>query len=372
MAVWLMGIAAAVVPVICTAPVAVHAEEVTPAQDVQLLKAASNVASVIETNAMEWIAAKDLPRSDGYAYTIDIGQLLIHFARSTHEETYSALREYALRNILIDNPQESYTKDFVTWRSKLGQNPDATGTTESLWLAKGLWDGAKPFAHPEDKDRVRSILAGYMKHQYVDNGIWMIRNYYNIGTKSYATNTYTVDYYPDFVAEVAKETGDKDLADLADNSTKLLERAMSPSGLIHTMIQPEITTMYPESNIYGFSPNDLVILSNACFAAETAVDSSELITKAMLKFTAANLKSLATYYRGSTGKPASKNPARGTELTCLVRMAALSGERDLTMALLRQALPFWKEFAANPYDPKLFVAGRILLAIDALERLKSD
>ena len=82
-----------------------------------------------------------------------------------------------------------------------------------------------------------TILDGYARHAAEEQGVWMIRNYFNLGTRSFATNSFLVDYAPDLVAEVAAAMGREDLAEVARRSYALIEKAQAPIGLLYDMIQ---------------------------------------------------------------------------------------------------------------------------------------
>ena len=59
---------------------------------------------------------------------------------------------------------------------------------------------------------------------------------------------------------------------MANLSTKVIQAASSPSGLLYDVCQPELATLVPEQNVTFFSPNDLVQLSNTLTVAERADD----------------------------------------------------------------------------------------------------
>lgn len=313
-----------------------------------------------------WVVEASLARPNGYVYAIDIGQLLIHFATVGDKENYIVFRNLALTNLLVHDPSDSFTQGFIGWRYEPGQPLDASGTTEALWVARGFWEGSRQFNQPEDEAVALLILEGYAKHAFVDQEIWLIRNYFNFGTRAFASNSYLIDYYPDFLYEVAEAQNDQTLKELADNSSALFPQAFAPSGLLHSLILPEIKTLYPEFEVTVFSPNDIVQLSNACATAETVVKSNREVPQALLAFTENNLDNLRIYYYGRTGEAAQAQAANTSEWTCLTRLARMMNEQALTAQLLDRVYPKWQEFDNVPFEPKLFAAGQILLTIDEL------
>lgn len=321
----------------------------------------------LEAYIEQLIKNDELVRSNGYIYAIDLAQLQIYFANQDKLASYSYFRNLALKNLLIDDQSDPYTQGFIAWRYQDGQAPDASGTTEALWVAKGFWDGFEQFHDTADEEVALLMLDGYTKHAFVDQDVWLIRNYFNFGTRAFASNSYLVDYYPDFVQQVATTTNNRDLEEVASQSLKLVREAQSPSGLLHSLILPEIKTLYPDLDTVIFSPNDIVQLSNACFVAETVIQSDPDIGRNLLEFVEENLDDLKIYYYGRTGQPASEEPAKISEWTCLVRLAASLDNPELVSKLMNHAWPFWQQFIDTPRGSPVYTAGQILLTLEVLQ-----
>ncbi len=320
----------------------------------------------LEAYIQKLITDDQLARSNGYIYAIDLAQLQIYFANEDKLESYSYFRNLALRNLLIDDQSDPYTQGFIAWRYQDGEAPDASGTTEALWVAKGFWDGFEQFHDTADEEVALLMLDGYIKHGFIDQGVWLIRNYFNFGTRAFASNSYLVDYYPDFLENVATITNSSNLQEVSDKSLKLVREAQTPSGLLHSLILPEIKTLYPDLNTVIFSPNDIVQLSNACFVAETVIQSDPDVGKKLLTFVEENLDDLKIYYYGRTGEAASEEPAKISEWTCLLRLAASLDNPELVGKLMNHAWPFWQQFIDTPRGSPVYTAGQILLTLEVL------
>ena len=132
------------------------------------------------------------------------------------------------------------------------------------------------------------------------------------------------------------------------------------------MVLPEVKILYPDSDIVVFSPNDIIQFSNACAIAEKVIKNDPELARQTLGFAESKLDTLMTYYYGQTGNPVTEEPARLSEWTCLVRVAAKLNEPALTEDFIERALPFWKSFDEQPGEPRLYQTGQILLAIDAV------
>ena len=133
--------------------------------------------------------AGEFARADGFAYAVDIGELLRVAARLEDREMYAALREFALRRLIVDEPDDPYTRGFVLWRRSpvpvdSEDAPDASGTTEALRISEGLWEGAHAFGAGEDRELALMILDGYQRHASAAAGLLLIRNYFNFGSRT--------------------------------------------------------------------------------------------------------------------------------------------------------------------------------------------
>lgn len=341
-------------------------EAPAPALDVSQAELAA-LQTELEAYIEQRIKNDELVRSNGYVYAIDLAQLQIYFANQDNLASYSYFRNLALKNLLIDDQSDPYTQGFIAWRYQDGQAPDASGTTEALWVAKGFWDGFEQFHDAADEEVALLVLDGYQKHGFVDQDVWLIRNYFNFGTRAFASNSYLVDYYPDFVQQVATTTNNSDLKDVASQSLTLVRDSQSAAGLLHSLILPEIKTLYPDLNTVIFSPNDIVQLSNACFVAETVIQSDPDIGRNLLAFVEENLDDLKIYYYGRTGEAASEESAKISEWTCLVRLAASLDNPELVSKLMNHAWPFWQQFIDTPRGSPLYTAGQILLTLEVLQ-----
>lgn len=328
-----------------------------------------------------WVEQNNLARPDGFTYAIDVGQLLIYAARSGDRELYALLRRRA-GAFLIDKPGDDFTRGFVAWRDKAGTPHDASGTTEALRMAQGLWEGAAAFDLPEDRSLARTILHGYARHAGVDQGVWLIRNYFNFETRGFATNSFLVDYDPDFAHLAGQADADADLLEIAERSYALIRQAATPSGLLYEIIQPEVLTLLPDLPRAVFSPNDVVQLSNSCTVAERCLGGAPEIGRAVLRFALARRQKLNTCYLGRSGaiaddrptgaaKPADAqqpHPAGPETYAALLRLAVRLNEPRAAREFLARLLPQAEIFLHNPPEPRLYTAGEILLALEAAQR----
>jgi len=344
-----------------------RAQPAQPADLDLLLPRFTSIRQRLHGRARALTDVRKLVRPNGYIYTIDIAQLLIYFAQAGELDAYSALREHAEKNLVYGDPKHPFLKGFVPWRWKQGESPDASGTTEALRLARGLWLGAKAFNRPADADLAVTILEGYSRHGTIDQGIWIIRNYYGFATHSFASNSFLVDYDPDFVDEVAAERNDKALAKLAADSYGVIKLAVAPCGLLYDIIQPEVATLYPELNLAAFSPNDVIQLSNCCTAAIAVAHGRPEIARKVLAVALNRLDDLRAYYLGRTGQPYNSKIASVNDYSILARLAIRLGADQGAATIAERAMNDWLWCADRADSIEFFTLTEVLLAMQALE-----
>lgn len=315
--------------------------------------------------AERWFDRDRLRRGDGYTYAVDVTQLMLHAAHVGRLDLYLRLRDFAARHLLLDDPADPYTQGFVVWRWRPDTPPDASGTTEALRLAAALWQGARRLHRPADAALAVRVLHGYARHAATDHGVWLVRNYFNLGTRAFANDSYLVDYDPDLLAEVAAATGDAALADVAARSYALVRAARAPSGLLHTLVQPDLRTMMPALEGVAFSPNDVIQLDNACTVAATVARGDPALARGVLRFARARLGHLRRWYLGRTGAPHGEPAADLTTLSCLARLAALLGDEETAQRVVARALPSW-QYLPRDEEPRIYTAIEALLALDAV------
>ncbi len=316
------------------------------------------VTPLIRDRLLEKAREGALARDDGWVYTVDVAQALEAAALLEDEEAYLALISVA-GAARVDASTNPFLRGFVAWRSRAGEPPDATGTTEALRLARALWLGADRFGRAEDRREALEILEGYERHQYVDQGVWLIRNYYNLGTDAFATNSYLVDYDPDFVRTVA--TSEPTFLPLATKVEALVRGAVTDSGFVHELVQPEVLTAMPRLGTAVFSPNNRAQLSNSCAVLERSLESERLAAEKLLRFAHARAEDLRLIYDVTTGE-VHPNGRPGVEtFGCLTRLAAALNQRELAAPFASKLSWYIRDFLENEPQPFAFVASELLL-----------
>jgi hypothetical protein len=314
---------------------------------------------------------------DRHTYSVDVGQVMWYFAIVADLEPYLALRDFAVRNLIVDNARDDpYTRGFVLWRHNPGQKPDASGTTEALRIARALWTGAQSFGRPADAELALVILDGYCRHEGTDQGIWLIRNYFNFASRSFATNSFIIDYDADLLAEVAEAIRGRDsdraarLAGVAERSYGVLHKAVAPSGLLYDVLQPELKTMYFARDVSFYSPNDVIQVNNTCETAATVARGAAEIGRGVLAFLLPRSETIYIQYYGRTGEVARDLRISAPEYAAIARLAALLNHRAATTLAVQRGIPYWERVVSNPPVGDVWMCSQVLLGMQAVLEMK--
>lgn len=271
----------------------------------------------------------ELGRSDGYIYIVDVGGAMTELAEAGEKAWYMKLRAYAVKDLILKDPDNPWADGFVGWRYKSGTPLDASGTAEALRLAQGFLTGYRKFGDPDDLKQSDFLISGYLKHAYTDHGIWLIRNYFNFATRSFASNSYVSGYDADFLSLAGEHNPDAKRA--AENTIKLLKTMSTDDGFLEEILQPELLTALPDVPP-EFSPNSVRSIFNSCSALDRAALALPAQGRKLLAFAAKAVGTnrghgvlrpgLPLYWRD--GKPApAPNPRGGVAAyACLTRLAA--------------------------------------------------
>ncbi|MCC6353902.1 MAG: hypothetical protein IT577_08435 [Verrucomicrobiae bacterium] len=335
---------------------------------------AARITQALDQLLRDAVSHDALQRPDGCVYAIDLTGMMLLAVETADQDLYRRLEEKAVTHLLVHDPSDPLTDGMVAWRYRPGESLDASGTTEALRLAEALWRADALFNRPTDRDLAVLILHAYARHAVVDQDIWLIRNYFNLQTRAFATNSYLVDYDPDLLAKVAKDTGDAMLADMAERSASLVRKAIAPCGLLHEIVQPEVLTLMPTlpgaGGSVAFSPNDIIHLGNSATVARGVAKSAPEIGRGVLAFAIARLPDLRVHYLGRTGEKASADDdwAGGDVLAALVLLADELGDRSAVERLRPFLLGKAQNFAEHPGEPRVYQTTFLLRAMDAVSR----
>jgi hypothetical protein len=296
--------------------------------------AAADVRRSLYVVAGEMIDRDQLARPDGHVYAIEVALLVLAAALADDRSRYTRLTDLTRRHFLA-YPAGGPAAPVVLWRRRLRPTPsapDASGTTEALQLAQALLVGADTFKRPADATLAGKILDGYLGHAAEVDGVWIVRNYYNLGTRSFATNSYLIDYSPDLLTFAATRTGANgaNLRAAVSRSVALVRKAQRPNGLIDTIIQPELRTLFP---FVIFSPNDVIELEHTALVAEQVVTSAPDVARGALRFAAERLDTLHAAYEGRSGRPFGKDLADAGTRSALMRLAIKLGDGQMVERL---------------------------------------
>lgn len=311
-----------------------------------------------------------LPRPDGLVYTVDVAQLATAAARAGDRDTFAVLRDHLLKVTLLTGEHDPFIDGFVAWRSRpdpATEPLDASGTTEALRTAEALLAGIDAGFGHDDLPTVRRIAQGYLRHQYTEHGLWYIRNYFNLQTRAFSTNSFLIDFDPDLLHRLGERFEDEALQELSQKSVELIRRCETRSGLLHQMIRPEVATMLgPQFMVY--SPNNAEQLNNVLAVAERCVVTERATAERVLAFAMSRLSGLRDVYDASSGVPMGERPASVDTFAALLRLAVRLGDEraiDRSAGALAEAL---RQMPMTTGRADLWQIGEVAWAITLWQR----
>lgn len=328
-------------------------------------------AQRLDGEVRRWLE-RGAARADGYVYGMDVAPLLLYAAYRKDAALYAQLYDAALPLIVTG---DDVTQGFVLWRHKNGAEPEVSGATEALWLARALWAGHRLLRRPEDRALALRIIDGYARHARGEQAAWRIAKYYAFGTKSFASLSVLPNYFPDFVEETEPLASGK-AKGLARRSYALLQRAVTPSKLLVPVVQPSLNDVMPGIGVNLYAPNGLVSLEDSCAAAEGALRGLPQLASNVLTFAAdrerldANGR-LRAYYHRKDGRVLGEQVLSSTGYACLARLAAAQKDKKSLPPLKAALLADMQSLADAPQQQAapLYGAGPMLLSAEALGAL---
>ncbi|MEO0514736.1 MAG: hypothetical protein AAF086_05505 [Planctomycetota bacterium] len=345
--------------------------------------------------ALAAVQSGELQRDNGAVYAVDVTQLATFAALAGDRELYDPLRDIILSNLLVTRVPGDPAHGMIAWRYRPPEfwtaqgidfdpakhlTQDASGTTEALRAAEALWHGVQAFGLDEDRATVSLILDAYARHAAIDNGTWMIRNYFNLHPEVYnfITNSFLVDYDPDLLVTVmdAGLTGEEDWAEVAQQSAKLINKARTPAGLLHQMIRPEVGTIMPHLLGEGFySANGIEQLSNVLTVAERCTLTNPDVSQRVLEFARDRMPQLRLYYDANTGRRlrGEHDTWAGVETWGpLLRLAVKLGDDRTARVATHHVIRLSSGFPDYRGEDQLYLLGEALLALEyAIDHDKS-
>lgn len=320
--------------------------------------------------AMSAVENGDIARDNGHIYAVDIGQLATFAALAGDRELYDPLRKIILDKLLVTRVPGDPAHGMIAWRySPDPPHHDASGTTEALRAAEALYHGVQAFGLTEDRQTITLIIDAYARHAAVDNGTWMIRNYFNLdpAVYHYSTNSFLVDYDPDLLMQLAEDFENDEWRDFAKRSADLIENARSPAGLLHQMIRPEVGTIMPHLAHQGiYSINGIEQLSNVLTVAERCTTTNPKASRTVFEFARDRMPQLRLYYDANTGRRfrGGDDTWAGVETWGpLLRLAVKLDEPVVRRQATRRVIGLSEGFPDYVGEDRLYLLGEALLAL---------
>ncbi|MEM7627340.1 MAG: hypothetical protein AAF333_17220 [Planctomycetota bacterium] len=330
--------------------------------------------------ALQIVQRNELARDDGAVYAVDVTQLATYAALAGDRELYDPLRDIILNKLLIRRVEGDPAHGMVAWRH-MPEPPhhDASGTTEALRAAEALYAGVQAFGLTEDRAAIKLIVDAYCRHATPPGETpWMIRNYFNLHPEVYnfITNSFLVDYDPDLLTVLAEDFDEPEWADVTEKSAALIDKAVTPAGLLHQMIRPEVGTIMPHYAAEGiYSANGVEQLSNVLTVAERSNTTNPAVARRVVDFCRKRLHNLRLYYDADTGRRLRGNNDTWAGVETwgpLLRLSIELDEPSIQREALRNVIHLSSGFPEYEGQDRLYLLGEALLALQYAVRASDE
>lgn len=222
-------------------------------------------------------------RHSGEAYAVDAALFLLYAVESGNRTLFDALLPPFKKAFFVPFGTGARKSITVGWKRRGQEPPDASGTTETMLSAKALWLAGVLWKNESLREESLSLIRGYLAHESGKEKSWQIRNYYNYGTRAFATNSYALGYFPDFLFEVARSGLLPEASEAAARSLRFLRNASLPNGLFSSSFDPELRTLFPEAEFsFHFSPDFRIKPGDSAFIALEMAESDPSIPRRTL------------------------------------------------------------------------------------------
>jgi hypothetical protein len=331
-------------------------------------------AQSLDEAITEWTGQHGIVGPDGSAYAADVVPVLLYAARTRDAALYDTAYKGAVRLILMEK-SDPYTQGFVLVRRIGNAAPEMAGATETLQMARALWEGAEALNRPADRELALKVLEGYGKFAYEMNGVWLVRKQFDFATRSFAGSSMLSNYDGDFLESLSRKAPRAVPGDLPKRTYALLARAVSPSGLLYPLVQPEIGATYPGLSVDVYAPNGVVALEESCRGAVGATRGQPELARGVLEFArtrAGEADELYAYFAAEDGARTGEERLSDSGYACLATLALALGDAEQMDDLEDVLIDVMKRATAD-YGKKpgmVGAAAMVLLAAQAAGAVK--
>jgi hypothetical protein len=142
-------------------------------------------------------------RPDGFCYAIDLAEIMQSAVEIGDSILFSKAYEAIKKHYII---RDTWIDSAIVWRYKNDSEIDASGTAETIHCAFAIYLAYKKWGVEEYKKLSYSLAKAYIKHGYApEPGKFLVKNYFNYGTRTLSENTYLINQRPDFLYLIGKE-----------------------------------------------------------------------------------------------------------------------------------------------------------------------
>ncbi|MGH2599143.1 MAG: hypothetical protein ACRDJ9_07125, partial [Dehalococcoidia bacterium] len=107
-------------------------------------------------------------RPDGWAYAIDLGNLMSYAARRGSIELFRMLSDRVVNDYLVTQSDDANALYTVAWRHRPDKKNEASGTTETLRMAEAYWTAGERWDNEYYRRLAYLMARAYIRHQWSD------------------------------------------------------------------------------------------------------------------------------------------------------------------------------------------------------------
>lgn len=238
-------------------------------------------------------------RTDGFCYAIDLAEIMQSAVEIGDSILFSKAYEAIKKHYII---RDTWIDSAIVWRYKKDSEIDASGTAETIHCAFAIYLAYKKWGVEEYKKVSYSLAKAYIKHGYMpEPDKFLVKNYFNYGTRTLSENTYLINQRPDFLYLIGKENKDDDMIEKSRMMYNAIIGGYVKNGFFNSLYDIGVKTIIPSSNGY-YSPNGIFPLISSIDISLSIIEFNPKPAREILDFFYENFGRWSDFYILMDGK----------------------------------------------------------------------
>ena len=232
-------------------------------------------------------------RPDGFRYAIDLAEIMQSAVEIGDSILFSKAYEAIKKHYII---RDTWIDSAIAWRYKNDSEIDTSGTAETIHCAFAIYLAYKKWGVEEYKKLSYSLAKAYIKHGYApEPGKFLVKNYFNYGTRTLSENTYLINQRPDFLYLIGKENNDNDMIEKSKMMYNAIISGYVKNGFFHSLYDIGVKTIIPGSDGY-YSPNGVFPLISSIDISLSIIEFNPKPAREILDFFHENFGRWSDFY----------------------------------------------------------------------------